>query len=420
MTPTPQQVYEHLKSLKLDTASTPDPHAVRVLVDGLIDGLSVTDTLTGACAHMKPADAVALTATFGDWLRLSAKTGAKDLNYLLGPDSPVNSLFTVEELDPALAARHRRVLRTDTGSEATKARVKARAAALKVVALAPDGQPYDVVIDPSWTAIDNGNEFVHAVGQIVTNDPDDATIRRFIDRTYRPPAPLLSVEHIMLVVYFGTTGLWTRLTELTNSHASFAHMLTCAWDTLEVYVADANASMTYLTDVNTINKLEHELDTVEQACANIAWLHHHDASRLREALDAYRHNRDNTRLLELAQARMRALAIWWNGTDIPTVPATVSVAAASRLCEHIGLAEPDERSLRATRRDIRQRLTAMGITSDLDIDLDEGVAAYEHGLAEAFFTSRQRRTDGDINWHRDWHETVAATNQVPAPGAHNS
>lgn len=364
-----EKIYKHLRSLEYDVHEIPSLKALARIVKGIEQGEPLDSILADELLTSWSKDQVIQTVKdLGDWVRMVKKTSSKDLKYVKAKSS-------------------KNVSKTSSV----------------------------IVLSSGFDDRDQTAELAHAVGQIVQNNPDEQMLRRYIDRTYRSPAPLLTADHVMLLVYFGQTGLWRRLGELTNQDALLAQMLATAWDLLEVYSAAAVDALNKLTTEEAIEGLATQTSTLLTYATQARWLYAHDADRAKEAITAVHNDPENVTLVRLAQARLRGLQKWWLAAPLPVVPDRISVAQAQLLGEAAGLVVNDVVKTRKLRSTVRKKLTAMGLASELDIDLDEGVAAAGHGLLDAFFQSRQARLDGDDAWHANWHSAVANVSQIRTP-----
>jgi hypothetical protein len=237
-----------------------------------------------------------------------------------------------------------------------------------------------------------------SVAVIAEADPDEALIRRWLDRT-------ASSERTSTLTYEVVIALWQvarlgRLEEVEGISPSpaFRRTLVAGFDLLASAIDEANVRLVALRQIARSEAVEilAARDEVEEHAAALAWLHPQPMRQLKELVEHARVGELGPRALV---ARVRHLGPEASG-QLVTQPlsgiASLNEAQVKRACERAGLST-DPVEFHDEQR-IRRRIEELGLDRDLDQLLPEGLRALRSDRLEVFFEAIEARAAGDADW----------------------
>lgn len=252
-----------------------------------------------------------------------------------------------------------------------------------------------VIVPNGYDKATLGRNVQASLAALVVTEPDAAEVERFWNRTYSEKPVELTAEHIYLVWWLSQHNLGWKLDELGSEYGYLAASLTHAYDVAQTYRRDALAAAHELVALDTATV---EVETLNRLVQAASWLHHGQFAPAVKATRAMA-IADSERLRSLLGGQLRTLARWLNASasglsDIHLlneghVQSMVALAGLSHEAA-------DERRART---EMREKLVAIGLEADLDMELPAAVAAWRSGLSEEFLESRKARIAGDPDWH---------------------
>lgn len=235
-------------------------------------------------------------------------------------------------------------------------------------------------------------DVVKALKAIVTSNPDDTVLARWIDHAFPVLAKVLKYTHLTTVHQFASLGRLDEIDQLNPKSATFNELLVTAWDQLTVALDDARAGITVLVSDTD------DLDLLTEACQRSWWLAEARISRIRRQVDACRERPGPVTLAGLRSMRDDlGRQVRSSPQDLlPSDIGQLSQGQVMRLAQSIGLQTVDND--RSEEVEIRARLRDMGVDTDLDRLVRRGIAATQAGIVEEFWAAMDARISGDPSW----------------------
>lgn len=392
------QVLEHLRNLRPVERVVPTLEQVQAALQAVRDAEPLAVTLRRAeFSDWTALDLIGTVEALGKYLAQQRKSAVR--GHIISWDQS-GMLFPLSQQDIA---------------EIKKSFKSRTAGSKKTRSLLPSGTEQDTVvvyIPQGWAPIELGRDVTQSVATAVVSEVTDAEIVRFLDRHYRRAALDLTADHVYLLVWLAEQGLLSRLGELTAAEASLAAVLVQAWDLLEVSAQDAKRGLEALAEADRTGTWD--LEELEAHCQRAHWIHPGEVDRVLKVVQSLKADPSNQALRKIVAARIRSFGQLARRSSIlaeAKVPEQINVAQAQLICAGAGLlsGEAEEKVIRA---EIRDRLTEMGLGNDLDREIGEGVRAWKLGLLDEFYTTRQSRSEGDLEWSANWEQALEGAGAV--------
>lgn len=370
------QAIEKLR--KLVETSTPPTRLTAVQVFALIDGLKAVKPLADIASDVgvPESEVLDLTAEFGTWLtHVNGGSNAElsfvveleqQLSFDIGP--PVlSNVFTDPQATPTVSV--------PLGFERT----------------AP-----------------HGRDVAKALAAIVVVDPQEDVVTRFLARRYASTAKVLTFPLVASVWRFATLDRLDDLGSINPKNMVFNELLVSAYDMLEFARRDCNDAVRTLA-VGDVS----DLQALSDAAARCRWVNEGEITRLERSIEMAKASPSSvsllTKELEFFQATVRARPDLFLVASIEDL----TEAHVRRIGQAAGLAVDGEN--RSLESDIRRRLHELGLASDVDRLVPEGVRAASAGLTDTFWEAMSRRVDNDPCWDEDLLEAFELSDSSASP-----
>lgn len=330
---------------------------VSIVVTGLLSGESLSTT--AARTGLGPADGALLVRTvitrLGTWLGHSRGSVHAHLALASARDSAVATAACTSEAI------------TCVSTSKTKPDPP-------VMVFVPDG--YEEILAHAAPSL----------AAVLVQAPDADTLARFVERTYATRATGVTYPVLAGVWGFATRGRLAGLPQVSPSPVFLTDALT-AYDILETSRVAGLQALTVLTDTSV-----QDLPLLRDALEAARWVDEGTLTRLERLLadDA------DPQLRERAREHLRRLIAANPGTYAPTCVGELNLGQMQRISEANGVYPTEKR--RGEERMIRDRLVAMGLSSDVDMLLRDGLRASDRGHLEKFWEILAARVDGDTSW----------------------
>lgn len=257
--------------------------------------------------------------------------------------------------------------------------------------------PGQVIIPPGFErSASHGRDVTRSLAIIVEANPDDKAIDRYISRQ-APTTSVLTFPIVTSLVKFDELGRLEEIGEVSPS-PTFRKRVVEAFDMLATAIGDANEAVSQivpLTDTDDETVLAN-LDVLESAAAKLHWLQPREAAQLGKLVEYTRSNPAGaatlvSRLRTLRRLMMAEPAAWRIERigDLNQGQVQAIARASGLSVEGVSRSEETE---------IRQRLTQLGLKSDADRLVPQGVYATLAGVADEFWAAMEARASGDPAW----------------------
>lgn len=239
-----------------------------------------------------------------------------------------------------------------------------------------------------------------ALAAIVVAAPDDATIARFVARTYQIRSAALNYPMLSGVWYFAQCGRLDKIDAVNAKDPVFHSQVVAAYDLLDIARRDAIDGIEVLVEQN----LE-DLDRLESACVKARWVAEQEITRLEKLIAAAKVRPTSLKTLE-REIRYFADRVKHNEAIYkPSDISKLNVGQIQRIAQAAGL--PVEGGSREEESQIRSKLKELGLSSDLDRLLPEGLRAAKTGQLDEFWDVMKACVDGDITWAQQLEELLS-------------
>ena len=358
------------------TDSAPQAPSLEQLIT-LRDSLALVYTLdyTAAITGMDPSRVVDEVATLGKWL-IHTNGGIEVTTQTLGQ---MSQMVLFQE------ALHRRGPATLGKGNKGKAAKKAGQKLTKRKVVLPQG------FEPGR----NGRDVSRALSAIVVFYPDATTLARYIARTYPPVRQSTLTFSILTSVWkFAALGRLEEIDQVNPGDVSFMNLIIAAFDVLDTAISSAHQGVADLVSFAKLEGWALDLDEVHLAATKARLLNEAEITRLDSRVELARSGNPTALVNELRYfaSRVAATPSRYQIDDI----AHLNQAQVRRIAEAAGIEVGG--SDRAAENDIRARLRALGIDSDLDRLVLAGVQASQSEMLEEFFEVMVARAAGDDSW----------------------
>lgn len=376
---------ERMRQHKADDEAKVTVSQVRGVVDGLIACRSL-DEIAGT-TKLEPSKVLDIVATFGTWL--THVLGGSGADTTTASDLAQAPLFQF----PCAKATKKTKAAAKVKATAKKAATKAATKATKKVA--PTGASIQVVIPAGFErSAWHKRDVSKALASIVVANPDNELITRYIARQYPTSSKVLTFEMVAVIWRFATVGRLDEIDQVNPDSAAFTRLVVAAYDLLEVARRDAIAGIRLLASADTS-----DIDALRQACTKARWVAEGEIAKI-ESLVAAVASRPSAETVLVKELKFLARRIEAN-------PSRYLIGSIAELMDgqvrRIGAAAglQVEGANRSDEVQIRRQLQDMGLSSDVDRLVPDGLKALQAGIIDTFWDAMERRVDGDPAWDED-------------------
>lgn len=356
---------------------------VRAIVSGLVACHSLED-IEGT-SGLDKTSVLDVVAELGTWL--THVRGGTNTVVVTAAELSQQPLFQGGNAPKANSAS------TKTSSKKlskTSAKAPAKAGSKKS-SKAKSGPAIQVVLPVGFErSAPHRRDVARALAAIVVADLSDDIIVRFLARKYPSETTVLTFPIVAALWRFATLGRLDDMAEI-SPHLGFQRLLVAAWDLLEVARQDSADGIKELIAADVS-----DLDALRDACAKSRFVAEGELTRIERQI-TMAHEREAalpllSRELSFLAQRVRANPMAYLIGSI----AELSEGQVRRIAQAAGL--PVDGESRAEEAEIRSRLQQMGLSSDVDRLVPEGVRASQVGVLETFWDACERRLAGDQDW----------------------
>lgn len=256
-----------------------------------------------------------------------------------------------------------------------------------------------VVIPKGFEPVRRKRDISKSLAAIVVSQPDAPTLARYIARTYPPSQQKTLTFSILSSVWkFAELKRLEEIDKVSPGNSSFMELIVEAFDVLDSAITRAlegaeELCLIVASHLNHGEEIDH--DAVRSACAKAQLLNEAEIRRIESRLDLAQ-DQGGTRAL-VTELRFFAERVKTNyGRYALTDIAQLQPGQVRHIAESAGIdVGPRDRSLED---DIRARLQAMGISTDLDRLVPTGVRASQIDRLEDFFEAMALMVSGNASW----------------------
>lgn len=243
--------------------------------------------------------------------------------------------------------------------------------------------------------LNNGRDITRAISAIVSNNPGNETIARFVDRTYRLRNPSISLNTLNSICCFSSQGRILNIAKVSDDPV-FIQNIVLSYNLLYNGIKDAEKSLNKLsTFSNDTSKNYKKIYTI---LLSVIWLKESSILMFLSLKDKNASNKtiqsEFCFLLKILFAELNSINNIGklNSGQIRRLAASkgISVDLVSRENE----------------TQIRSVLKNMGLGSDVDKLVPDALRAEEMDRLEDFWNIIQLRIDGDISWSEQLEELL--------------
>ena len=234
-----------------------------------------------------------------------------------------------------------------------------------------------------------GVDFSKSVVQIMSTNPDESLLRRWLMRRYHSVHQVLDFGVVTLVHRICQLNRLADIEQLPKRgvfNSNFARVLVEAYDLLEVTRKDAVTAVGHLTSQSTGDKFT----DLETSISTASWLHQAVFNRLSVSVEL------NPSEVQPLLARLARDAVSAPNTYLPATIAELNDGQVLRLSQHVGL-RVDSVSKEELAQ-VRSWVAALDMSQDSDILVSSGVLACRAGLGNLYQKSLEKRAKGSFNW----------------------
>lgn len=238
-----------------------------------------------------------------------------------------------------------------------------------------------------------------ALAAIVVTDPSDELITRYIARQYPTATNVLPFQAVSAMLYFATKD---RLDEVDAIAPAFDPLAVAAYDLMETARADAVTGIGVLAGGDVT-----DLAALRDACTKARWVAEGELARIERAVTAAEQRPSAVPVLARELRLLAGRVDAHPDRYLPGTVADLTHGQVRRVAELAGLAV--EATRRSDEADIRRRLQALGLSTDADRLVPDGIKAAHVGITDTFWDAMQRRADGEADWDDDLVEAFRTT-----------
>ena len=238
-------------------------------------------------------------------------------------------------------------------------------------------------------------DIVKALNRIVSSNPSQEVIARFVARTYKVRSASLDHAVVAGVWGFATRNRLDKI-YLVSEDKVFLSQVIAAYELIKFAMLTAQEKKNRLVKISKSDKLP--LNKLSDLALSLTWLSEYEFGQLVSSIELAKVDSNATfalaNQLKKLVKRIEEMPEVFNPIGIHSLTAgqikRIS-AAAGLVVDH----NPDQRSIEF---EIRQSLKKLGLANDSDLLLPEAIRSSEKGRLDDFWSVMQNRAEGDLTW----------------------
>lgn len=235
--------------------------------------------------------------------------------------------------------------------------------------------------------LNNGRDITRAISAIVSNNPGNEAIARFVDRTYRLRNPSISLNTLNSICCFSNQGRIYNISKVSDDPV-FVQNIVLSYNLLYNGIKDAEKSLNKLTALaNDTNKNYKKIYTI---LLSVIWLKESSILRFLSHKD-----RNSTNKTIQSEFNFLLKILFAELNNINNI-GQLNSGQIRRLAASKGISV--DLVSRENETQIRSVLKNMGLGSDVDKLVPDALRAEEMDRLDDFWNIIQLRIDGDVSW----------------------
>jgi hypothetical protein len=235
--------------------------------------------------------------------------------------------------------------------------------------------------------LNNGRDITRAISAIVSNNPGNEAIARFVDRTYRLRNPSISLNTLNSICCFSNQGRIYDISKVSDDPV-FVQNIVLSYNLLYNGIKDAEKSLNKLTTLaNDTSKNYKKIYTI---LLSVIWLKESSILRFLSHKD-----RNSTNKTIQSEFNFLLKILFAELNNINNI-GQLNSGQIRRLAASKGISV--DLVSRENETQIRSVLKNMGLGSDVDKLVPDALRAEEMDRLDDFWNIIQLRIDGDVSW----------------------
>jgi hypothetical protein len=235
--------------------------------------------------------------------------------------------------------------------------------------------------------LNNGRDITRAITAIVSNNPGNEAIARFVDRTYRLRNPSISLNTLNSICCFSNQGRIYNISKVSDDPV-FVQNIVLSYNLLYNGIKDAEKSLNKLTTLaNDTSKNYKKIYTI---LLSVIWLKESSILRFLSHKD-----RNSTNKTIQSEFNFLLKILFAELNNINNI-GQLNSGQIRRLAASKGISV--DLVSRENETQIRSVLKNMGLGSDVDKLVPDALRAEEMDRLDDFWNIIQLRIDGDVSW----------------------
>ena len=235
--------------------------------------------------------------------------------------------------------------------------------------------------------LNNGRDITRAISAIVSNNPGNEAIARFVDRTYRLRNPSISLNTLNSICCFSNQGIIFNISKVSDDPV-FVQNIVLSYNLLYNGIKDAEKSLNKLSTLaNDTSKNYKKIYTI---LLSVIWLKESSILRFLSHKD-----RNSTNKTIQSEFNFLLKILFAELNNINNI-GQLNSGQIRRLAASKGISV--DLVSRENETQIRSVLKNMGLGSDVDKLVPDALRAEEMDRLDDFWNIIQLRIDGDVSW----------------------
>ena len=235
--------------------------------------------------------------------------------------------------------------------------------------------------------LNNGRDITRAISAIVSNNPGNEAIARFVDRTYRLRNPSISLNTLNSICCFSNQGRIYNISKVSDDPV-FVQNIVLSYNLLYNGIKDAEKSLNKLSTLaNDTSKNYKKIYTI---LLSVIWLKESSILRFLSHKD-----RNSTNKTIQSEFNFLLKILFAELNNINNI-GQLNSGQIRRLAASKGISV--DLVSRENETQIRSVLKNMGLGSDVDKLVPDALRAEEMDRLDDFWNIIQLRIDGDVSW----------------------
>lgn len=235
--------------------------------------------------------------------------------------------------------------------------------------------------------LNNGRDITRAISAIVSNNPGNEAIARFVDRTYRLRNPSISLNTLNSICCFSNQGRIFNISKVSDDPV-FVQNIVLSYNLLYNGIKDAEKSLNKLSTLaNDTSKNYKKIYTI---LLSVIWLKESSILRFLSHKD-----RNSTNKTIQSEFNFLLKILFAELNNINNI-GQLNSGQIRRLAASKGISV--DLVSRENETQIRSVLKNMGLGSDVDKLVPDALRAEEMDRLDDFWNIIQLRIDGDVSW----------------------